>query len=137
MKLAGAEIALSSDIYLEQTREGAAGLVVRDSASRTSLRFLLVAEGDSITARLEIESDAQTTLCMEKSLGQPRLRGFHMEMVVDTKSIECFVDGVPCLRAARPALDHSLEVGVVNEPGISSWFDNFQASDGRRHWPQG
>lgn len=122
-------------IYLEQTRAGEAGLVVRDSASGASLRFLLVVEREAVAARLETETSGKTVLHQRKTLGTPRKRGFHIEMVLGPKVVECLVDGVAALRVARPTTGRSLEVGVVNEPGISSWFDNFQAYRGRLLWP--
>ena len=135
MKVAAGEVALDGDIHLEQAREGAAGLVVGDGESRTSVRFLLLAKDASVAAQLDIESDGAATLSEEKPRAKRRRRGFHIEMVVDADSIESFVDGVACLQASRPAMDCALEVGVVNEPGISSWFDNFQASSARHLRP--
>jgi hypothetical protein len=135
VELEAAAVSLAADIYLEQTREGAAGLAIRDDTSGTSLRFLLAANRETVTARLEIERDGGIIRRKERRLDTLHRRGFHIEMALNAREIECYVDGLARLRTMRPAIGRSLDIGFSNESGISSWFDNLDVRSGRLPYP--
>jgi hypothetical protein len=125
-------IVLSSDLYLEQLKRGAAGLELRDGKSGATITFMLRADRHRFIAELTVTAPGAAAVTTRHDLGDVRKRGFNLELQLG-ETLTCLVDDRVCIETDAPILGKTLRAGLVNEPGLGSRFDSVLITEGARY----
>jgi len=126
MPIESADVDVSVDVFLEQTRnQAAAGLVVRAADDRTMQRFLVQADGPTIKIRTDRLVEGRHVDPTE-SVRSTLKRGFSLRLVVRGEQMRCYLDREEVHRGPAATLARPMFVGLLNGGGEASRFDNFE-----------
>jgi len=126
-----ADIDISADVFLEQTRnDAAAGIVMRAADAATMERFLVQARGPTVEVRIDRLAAGRRVDEVREVVPTLR-RGFTLRMVARGDRIDYLLDDRLVRSLDRPGGRGTL-VGLVNGGDERSRFDNLAVRPARR-----
>ena len=126
-----ADVDISADVFLEQTRnDAAAGIVLRGEGTASMERFLLQAKGPAVEVRIDRIS-AGERVDEVREIVPTLCRAFSLRAVARGDRIDYFLDG-RLVRSLERGTRGGTVVGLVNGGDERSRFDNLEVRPPRR-----
>ncbi|MFM7043646.1 MAG: FAD-dependent oxidoreductase [Planctomycetaceae bacterium] len=120
-----ADVDISADVFLEQTRnDAAAGIVLRGEGTASMERFLLQAKGPAVEVRIDRISAGERVDEVREIVPTLR-RAFSLRAVARGDRIDYFLDG-RLVRSLERGTRGGTVVGLVNGGDERSRFDNLE-----------
>ena len=116
------------DLFLNQTTSPAvAGLVVRAEDGKNMQRFLLETNGEELLARIETIANGKVQNSVSIPVRSIR-RGWELAIKANGPKLTYYLGGKPINSGWRSRFAGASQVGLINESGKPSIFDNFQVT---------
>jgi FAD-dependent oxidoreductase family protein len=114
------------DLFLNQTTSPAvAGLVVRAEDGENMQRFLLETQGEELLVRIETVANGQVENSVSIPVRSIR-RGWELAIKANGPKLGYYLGGKLIQTGWRSRFAGASQVGLINESGKPSIFDNFQ-----------